>query len=369
MFQRFAILLCAVVLGCAAVFLFLRKEKTAKNVAPTILFPVGPTVHIPAPLGLPAVPVPADNPPTAETIALGRRLFYDTILSADNTVSCSTCHNPAHGFSDIRPVSLGIQQKAGTRNSLTALNAAYFQQEFWDGRAASLEAQVEGPVQNPVEMGETFRGVEKKLNADPSYRAQFAQAWGARPIQFQMVEKSIASFERTLLSGNSSFDRWKYGHDESAVSAAVKRGFAVFTAKDKGNCASCHSVGANDALFTDNKFHNIGVGVDFGKFKDDGVFAVTHNAVDRGKFKTPSLRDIALTAPYMHDGSMKTLKEVMDFYIGGGNSNPNLDSEVHKLDFLTRQERSDLLEFLNSLTGEVPPNSGPPPAESMTASK
>lgn len=369
MLQRFAILLCAVVLGFVAVFLLLRKEKTARNVAPVILFPVGPAVHIPAPLGLPAVPIPADNPPTAETIALGRRLFYDTILSADNTVSCSTCHSPTHGFSDVRPVSLGIQQKAGARNSLTALNAAYFQQEFWDGRADSLEAQIEGPVQNPVEMGATFHGVEKKLNADPSYRAQFARAWGPGPIQFQMVEKSIASFERTLVSGNSPFDRWKYGHDENAVNAAVKRGFVVFTAKEKGNCASCHSVGADSALFTDNKFHNIGVGVDFGKFKDDGVFAVTHNAVDRGKFKTPSLRNIALTAPYMHDGSMKTLKEVMDFYIGGGNSNPNLDSEVHKLDFLTRQERSDLLEFLNSLTGEMPPNSGPPPTENMTASK
>lgn len=184
-----------------------------------------------------------------------------------------------------------------------------------------------------------------------------------------MVEKSIASFERTLVSGNSPFDRWKYGHDEKAVNAAVKRGFTVFTAKDKGNCAACHSVGADSALFTDNKFHDIGVGVDFGKFNDDGLFAVTHKPVDRGKFKTPSLRNIALTAPYMHDGSMKTLKEVMDFYIGGGNSNPNLDSEVHKLDFLTRQERSDLLDFMNALTGEMPPNSGPPPAESMTASR
>ncbi len=371
MFRRSVILLFVLFLGCAAAasWYVWRKQRAANHDAAIVLLPIGHPIHIPAPLGLPPVPVPADNPPTTETIALGRRLFYDPILSADNTVSCSTCHSPSHGFSDARAVSLGVQQQPGTRNSLTALNSVYFHQEFWDGRAASLEAQVEGPVQNPAEMGNSFRGVEKKLNADPSYRVQFAQAWGPGPIQFQMVEKSIASFERTLVSGNSPFDRWKYGHDENAVSAAVKRGFVVFTAQQKGNCAACHSVGADSALFTDNKFHNIGVGVDFGKFKDDGVFSVTHNVNDRGKFKTPSLRNIALTAPYMHDGSMKTLKEVMDFYIGGGNSNSNLDSEVHKLDFLTRGERSDLLEFLNSLTGEMPPDSGPPPTEQSTAKK
>jgi cytochrome c peroxidase len=192
-----------------------------------------------------------------------------------------------------------------------------------------------------------------RLNTDPAYRQEFAKAWGQGPITFEMVEKSIAAFERTLVRGNSPFDRWKYGHDEKAVSDSVKRGFIVFTSKEKGNCAVCHLVGENDALFTDNKFHAIGVGVQSGKISDPGRYAVTHDEADRGKFKTPSLRNIALTAPYMHDGSLKDLKQVMDFYIGGGSLHSNLDKEIHPLDFLTGQERRDLLAFLNSLTGEV----------------
>jgi len=196
----------------------------------------------------------------------------------------------------------------------------------------------------------------KRLNADPSYRRDFSKAWGSGPITFEMVAKSIASFERTLLSANSPFDRWKYGHDEKAVSESVKRGFVVFTAKKKGNCAVCHVSGEKHALFTDNKFHDIGVGVQSGKIADPGLYEVTHNETDRGKFKTPSLRNVALTAPYMHDGSLRDLKQVMDFYIGGGSSHQNLDKEIHPLDFLTGRERRDLLAFLNSLTGEMLPN-------------
>lgn len=327
---------------------------------PAPALPIGKEIQIPAPLGLPPVPIPADNPPTAETVALGRRLYYDPILSVDNTISCASCHSPEHGFADGRVVSQGVQHRLGTRNSPTVLNAAYNTVQFWDGRAATLEAQTEGPVTTSTEMAHTLQGVVQKLTADASYRAEFAKAWGPKPISYEMVEKSIASFERTLLSGDSPFDRWKYGHEANAVSPAVKRGFVVFTSPQKGNCASCHSVGEKNALFTDNKFHDIGVGVDFGVFKDQGLFDVTHREADRGLFKTPTLRNIALTAPYMHDGSLKTLKEVMDFYIGAGNSNPNLDKEIHSLNFLTKQERSDLLEFLNSLTGTMPPNSGPP---------
>lgn len=329
--------------------------------------PIGMVVEIQAPLGLPAVPIPADNPPTAETIALGRRLYYDPILSVDGTVSCATCHSPEHGFADPKPFSEGVNKKLGGRNSPTVMNSAYFKVQFWDGRSPSLENQAEGPVQNPVEMSDKLPNVEAKLNADPSYREQFAKAWGPGPITYEMVEKSIASFERTVLCGNSPFDRWKFGHDEKAVNASVKRGFIVFTSKTKGNCATCHLVGEKDALFTDNKFHNLGVGVDFGKFADDGLFAVTHKEADRGLFKTPSLRNIAMTAPYMHDGSVKDLKLAVDLYLGGGNSNVNLDKEIHALDFLTGQERDDLLAFLNSLTGEVPPNLGPP--EVKTARK
>jgi len=323
--------------------------------------PIGKTVKIEAPLGLPPVPIPADNPPTAETIALGRRLYYDPILSVDNTVSCATCHDPQSGFADPKPVSEGVGKKTGTRNSPTVINAAYFKVQFWDGRSPSLENQAEGPVQNPVEMANTLATVEQRLNADSSYREQFAKAWGDRPITYEMVEKSIASFERTVISGNSPFDRWKYGHDEHAVNESVKRGFVVFTSEKKGNCAACHTVGSKYALFTDNGFHNVGIGTDMGKFTDVGLFAVTHNEADKGKFKTPSLRNIAETGPYMSDGSLKNLKEGVDFYIGAGNSNPNLDKKIHVLDFLTGQERADLEAFLNSLSGETPPNVGPLP--------
>jgi cytochrome c peroxidase len=331
--------------------------------------PVGKPVQIKAPLGLPPVPTPADNPPTAETIALGRRLYYDPILSLDRTVSCATCHLPQFGFADPKPVSEGVGKKTGTRNSPPVVNAAYFDVQFWDGRAGSLEKQAEGPVQNPVEMAFTLSGVEQRLNADPSYREQFAKAWGPGPITYEMVEKSIASFERTVVSGNSPFDRWYYRHDQKAVSTSVKRGFLVFTSPKKGNCAACHLVGEKNALFIDNKFHNIGVGVDLGNITEPGLFAVSHNEADRGKFKTPSLRNIAQTAPYLSDGSLKNLKEVVDFYIGAGNSNPNLDKEIHVLDFLTGEERADLEAFLNSLTGEMPPDVGPPPSMNMQATK
>lgn len=329
--------------------------------SPTLpLLPIGKPVQIKAPLGLPPVPVPGDNPPTAETIALGRRLYYDPILSIDNTVSCATCHAPQFGFADPKPVSEGVARKTRTRNSPSVLNSAYSKLQFWDGRAASLEKQAEGPVQNPVEMANTLATVEARLNADPGYREEFAKAWGTKPITYEMVEKSIASFERTVVSGNSPFDRWKYGHDEKAVGEPVKRGFIIFTSAKKGNCASCHTVEAKYALFEDNQFHNVGIGFDMGQFTDTGLFAVTHNEADKGKFKTPCLRNIAQTAPYMSDGSLKDLKEVVDFYIGAGNSNPNLDKQIHVLDFLSGQERADLQAFLNSLTGEIPPNLGPP---------
>ncbi|MGA8153229.1 MAG: cytochrome c peroxidase [Terriglobales bacterium] len=333
------------------------------------VMPIGKPVQIKAPLGLPPVPIPPDNPPTAETIALGRRLYYDPILSVDGTVSCATCHSLQYGFADPKPVSEGVGKKKGTRQSPPVTNAAYFQVQFWDGRSPSLENQAEGPVQNPVEMANTLATVEHRLNADASYRAEFAKAWGAKPITYEMVEKSIASFERTVISGNSPFDRWKYGHDEKAANDSVKRGFVVFSSKEKGNCVACHLVGDKYALFTDNKFHNIGVGVDMGHISDPGRFSVTQNDADRGKFKTPSLRNIASSAPYMHDGSLKDVKQVIDYYIGAGNSNPNLDKEIHVLDFLTGEERADLQEFLNSLTGEMPPDVGPPENTNTRASR
>lgn len=321
--------------------------------------PVGATIEIVAPLGLPPVPIPADNPPTAETIALGRRLYYDTALSSDNTIACANCHRPEAGFGDPDPFSSGVGGQKGGRQSPTVLNAAYFDVQFWDGRAASLEEQARGPVANPVEMANTLEAVEEMLAADPSYVAQFEAAWGPGPITYEMVEKSIASFERTVLAGNSPFDRFMYGGEADALSESAKRGLEVFRDAKKGNCAVCHEIGEEYALFTDNKFHNLGVGANIdGTLADQGRHDVTKNDADRGAFKTPSLRNITQTAPYMHDGGLKTLKEVVDFYIGAGNSNDWRDKEINELDHLTGEERADLEAFMESLTGEVPDNVG-----------
>jgi len=329
---------------------------------PYSAMPAGKSVVIQPPLGLPPVPVPPDNPPTADTIALGRKLYYDAGLSLDGTVSCATCHAPNLGFTDDRPVSLGVGHKTGTRSAPTVINSAYSSLQFWDGRAASLEKQAEGPMANPVEMAHTLEGVVEKLQANPGYREEFKKAWGTDQITIDMVTKSIASFERTVLSGDSPFDRFYYGKDKNALSASAQRGLKVFVDTKKGNCAVCHTIGPKYALFTDNAFHNVGVGVDLsGQFADTGRYSQTKDEVDMGRFKTPTLRNIAQTAPYMHDGSLPRLKDVIDHYIGGGNSNPHLDKEVHVLDFLTGEERADLLEFLNSLTGELPADVGPPP--------
>jgi cytochrome c peroxidase len=307
------------------------------------------------------VPVPADNPPTAETIALGRRLYYDPGLSVDGTISCATCHAANMGFTDDKPVSNGVQNKTGTRSAPSVINSAYSTLQFWDGRAPSLEKQAEGPMANPVEMAHTLQGVVAHLQADASYRAEFKKAWGTEQITMEMVTKSIASFERTVLSGNSPFDRYYYGGDKKALSPSAQRGLKVFVNPKRGNCAVCHTIEGKYALFTDNKFHNLGIGSDTrGEFVDKGRYDVTKNEADIGAFKTPTLRNCTQTKPYMHDGSMPDLKAVIDHYIGGGNSNPHLDKQMHTLDFLSGQEREDLQEFLKSLTGDLPAEVGPP---------
>jgi cytochrome c peroxidase len=322
--------------------------------------PIGTPIAIHTPLGLPPVPVPLDNPVTVETVALGRKLFYEKKLSADNTISCSQCHSPQLGFTDGRKHSTGVGGKTGTRNAPTVINAAYAPAQFWDGRAASLELQAAGPIANPVEMNQPHDVSVAKLEADPEYRKLFETAFGPGPVTLGKVEKSIASFERTVISGNSAFDRYKYGGDKTALSPAAIRGLAVFTDKTKGNCETCHTIGDTYALFTDGKYHNIGAGVNSeGEITDPGRYAESKNEIDRGAFKTPSLRNIGLSAPYMHDGSLKTLKDVVDFYAGGGNSNPNLDKEI-KERRLTGQEREDLIEFLESLSGDIPREAGPP---------
>jgi len=331
--------------------------------------PVGKPLQIKAPLGLPLVPIPPDNPPTAETVALGRQLYYDPALSADNTISCASCHSPDTGFTDRNKVSNGVGGKKGTRHSPTVINSAYNTLQFWDGRAPTLEEQAKGPIANPVEMASSHADVVKRLQADPKYVALFKQAWGTDQITIDLVVKSIASFERTVLCGNSPFDRYYYGHDKNAISASAKRGLKLFMDPKKGDCAVCHTIGKDYALFTDNKFHNLGIGADAdGNLSDLGRFVETKKDADMGAFKTPTLRDIAQRAPYFHDGSFPSVRDALGHYVGGGNMNKHLDKEIHALDFLSFDERDDILAFLDSLTAKLPDNIGPP-AETTKASK
>ncbi len=324
--------------------------------------PVGKPIEIKAPLGLPPVPIPADNPPTEGTIALGRRLYYDPLLSVDSTISCASCHAPQFAFADKRPLSVGVGGQPGKRHAPTVINSAYSTLQFWDGRAASLEKQAKGPMTNPVEMAHSLDGVVKRLQADAKYPGMFKEAWGTDQITIDMVAKSIASFERTVIAGDSPFDEFYYGHNSKALSSEAQSGLRVFMSPKKGNCAVCHSIGKDSSLFTDNKFHNLGIGADTrGELNDLGRYNETKVEADKGCFKTPSLRNLANRGPYMHDGSFPTVKDTLAHYIGGGNWNAHLDKEIHSLDILTFDERDDLLQFLDALNGKLPDNIGPPP--------
>ena len=316
--------------------------------------PIGKPVSLPVPLGLPPVPIPAGNPVTEDAIALGKKLFYDRSLSNQDALSCASCHLPSHHFSDPRNVSLGFHHALGTRHAPTLLNAAYLPSQFWDGRASSLEEQIMGPTTNPIEMDNTAQGVVANLEKNPEYPPLFQQVFGTPDITMARVENAVASYERTLLSGDSAFDRYEYGGDKAALTAQQISGLAIFRDPDRGNCAVCHTMNAQYALFTDGKFHNIGEGVgDEGTFDDAGRFDETHMASDTGAFQTPTLRDVAETGPYMHNGKIKTLDDVMQYYAGHGNSNPYLDKEMKKI-HLSAQDRSDLVAFLRSLTGNTP---------------
>ena len=352
----FAILFFAILIAAAFLPVTAASPDNSSSARPT-----GQAITLKAPLGLPALPIPADNPLTRESIALGRRLYYDPQLSADGTISCASCHAPQFAFGDSRPFSLGVGGKTGNRHAPTVINSAYNEFQFWDGRAPSLEEQAKGPIANPVEMAHSLDGVVKRLQADARYRELFKQAWGTDQITIDMVAKSIASFERTVIAGNSPFDRFYFGHDKKALSPAAQRGFKLFSDPRKANCAVCHTIGKTEALFTDNKFHNLGIGADTrGNLNDVGRFAVTKQDADMGCFKTPTLRNLAHRAPFMHDGSFPTVKDALAHYIGGGNMNDHLDKQIHALDFLTFDERADLLEFLDSLNGELPNDIGPP---------
>ena len=298
------------------------------------------------------MPVPPDNPLTAEKVELGRRLFFDTRLSRDGTVACASCHLPERAFTDGRSVAVGIGRARGRRNAPTLYNRAYVSTLLWDGRAASLEEQAVLPMVSATELDNTHDEVVRRLRESHLYRELFASAFGTEAISIERVAKAIASFERTLLSVDSAFDRYDVRGDELALSPAARRGLELF--RGKGRCTFCHGT----PLFTDNRFHNTGVSwrhrPSLGPVAVDGLdlgrYEVTGRQADKGKFKTPSLRDVDQTAPYMHDGSLETLEEVIDLYDRGGEPNPYLDESVKMLN-LTAREKAQLIAFLKSLTG------------------
>lgn len=300
------------------------------------------------PLGLPPVPWPKENPYSKAKAELGKKLYFDERLSTDNSVSCATCHNAPCGYSDCHKVAIGINRRQGMRHSPTIINCAYVTTLFWDGRASSLEEQCQGPIANPKEMTlladphEAHKDCVEKVRGVPEYRPLFQKAFGSSTITLDKITKAIATFERTVLSGNSPFDRFAAG-DRSALTREQIQGLKLFK---KTGCVNCHE-GFN---LTDNAFHNIGVGMD-AEHPDLGRYMITKKATDWGAFKTPGLREVAQTAPYMHDGSLGTLEEVIDYYDRGGNKSKNLHPLMKPL-HLTPEEKKALISFLNSLSGE-----------------
>ena len=328
-------------------------------------------------LGLPPLKIPLNNPQSVEKIELGQRLFNDQRFSADGTISCASCHHKSKAFTDGLATAVGINNQTGVRNAPTVINSAYYQSYFLDGRATSLEEQSLGPFVNPVEHGLTdYKKILSVIQQDSVYPQLFQQSFGL-PIQqitIEHVSKAIASFERTLVAGNSLFDQYYFGRDRSKLTESEARGLRIF--RRKGNCANCHEISWNNALFMDNRFYNIGVGfkrinrqidqivtelkagksvsglgLSSWKISELGRFNVTNRIADIGKFKTPTLRNIALTAPYMHDGSMQTLEEVVDYYDKGGDQNRFIDAAIFPLKF-TPQEKKDLVAFMKALNSQ-----------------
>jgi cytochrome c peroxidase len=301
------------------------------------------------PQGLPPMIIPASNPMTVEGIALGRKLFYEKLLSGDNTMSCGTCHLQENGFSEPLQVSQGITGALGTRNAMPLINLGWNQLGFfWDGRAATLEDQALQPITNTIEMNATWPDVEAKLNAHDTYPRLFKEAYGVDRIDSLTVAKAIAQFVRTLISGNSRFDAW-YNRQETPLNAQELRGFTLYTT-EAADCFHCHGLGG---LITDNKYHNNGLDT---IYTDMGRFDVTGNPMDRATFRTPTLRNIEMTAPYMHDGRFFTLEEVVEHYSEHVKMSPTIsplmelvgESGAH----LTQEEKEDLLAFLRTLTDQ-----------------
>ncbi len=343
-----------------------------------------PALHVAflpeAPLGIAqplAEVIPADNPLTRAKVELGSQLYFDPRLSKDQTIACATCHHPSMGWAENQPVSTGIHGQKGGRSAPTIANRLLGATQFWDGRAQTLEDQALGHMANPIEMGFTVEGATERLNGIEGYRIQFEAVFGG-PATAQRIAKAIAAFERTILTGNSKFDVYERAlpfldnepedGDEPAFLARMRealaaeekhrlsesalRGRALFF--DKAKCSTCH-VGQD---LTDELFHNLGIGMDR-KEPDLGRFVVTQVEKDKGAFKTPTVRNVARTAPYMHDGSLTTLREVVEHYAKGGTKNTWLSDKIVPLD-LSEQEKQDLVTFLEEgLTGETTPVSIP----------
>ncbi len=342
-----------------------------------------------AQLGLPDVPVPADNPMTEAKVELGDKLFHDERFSSTGDVSCATCHDRAKAFTD-SPLakSEGINKATGTRNAPTAANAAFNKTQFWDGRSPSLEELSIHPFVNPIEMGlPNHEPILEIVRNDRAYKRAFRKVFGVSgdEIALDHVAKAIAAFERTLVFGDSQFDQYEYGGDKQALTDSAIRGLDLF--RNKARCVSCHTIEQDQALFTDHRFHNIGVGINNvqedvpqmaaaylsaraqgadvdvtvltnPKASELGRFAVTNGVNEVGAFKTPTLRNIAITAPYMHDGSIATLKEVVEHYNNGGKTNEDdvenafLSGGIRPLN-LTEQEFDDVVAFMEALTSPV----------------
>jgi cytochrome c peroxidase len=300
---------------------------------------------------LPPPIVPADNPQTVEGIALGKKLFFDPILSGNGTQACASCHLPQNSFTDPNRLSEGIDGILGTRNAMPIYNMAWNGNSmfFWDGRASSLEDQALQPVTNPIEMHNTWGNAVASLQDDAEYPDLFRKAFGTKTISKEMTVKAIAQFERTLISANSPFDQYLLG-DENALTPQEINGFTIFMDETRGDCFHCHG-NENSPLWTDNIFHNNGLDE---IITDKGLGGVTGDPNDDGKFKTPSLRNLAYTAPYMHDGRFATLDEVIDHYSEGLVYSPTIDPLMKAIArggvHLTEEDKADLKAFLLSLS-------------------
>ncbi|HOW85688.1 MAG TPA: cytochrome c peroxidase [Candidatus Aminicenantes bacterium] len=303
---------------------------------------VGVQVLGPQRLGpLPPVVHPPGNPPSSAKIQLGKELYFDPRLSADGTISCATCHDPALGWSDKGPTSEGIHGQFGGRRAPPVSNAAYSPLQFWDGRSPSLEDQAKGPIQNPIEMGNTHEAMIQTVSAIGAYQSEFKAVFGTGPITVDQVADAIAAFERTVVTTDSRFDRYARG-DHNALTKLEKEGLEIFNGK--AHCTGCHW----GPYFSDGRFHNLGLPPKDPKNPDVGRYAVTKDHRDMGAFKTPTVRDAARRPPYLHDGSEKTLESLIDFYDKGGGKGPNLDPLMVPLG-LARHEKAALVAFIKSL--------------------